>query len=100
MAGLQTQYHTLLPAAKEQQEKWAQKKLEDMPPCPSGWGWDRVKKGYMCTGGHHFVSDALLAEGRGGVMETCNRFVSRTGWRGPFYDGVLEGKKKGKTDKH
>jgi hypothetical protein len=37
--------------------------------CPSGFDWRRVTDGYNCKGrGTHFISDELLAEGRGGVF--------------------------------
>lgn len=38
--------------------------------CPQGLAWIRAGEdnGYWCGGGAHFISDALLAEGKGGVV--------------------------------
>ena len=99
MASLQTVYHTLPPSAKLEQELWAQEQLkEKIPPCPGGYTWlrqdgknssSKVKDmgGYKCNGGHHFVSDALLAEGRGGYIEFQANMIGWSRWRGPFYKG-------------
>lgn len=66
MASRQTMYDFLSPEEQKFQEDWAQEKINQMRPCPAGLWWDRIPGGYACTGGHHWMSDELLAKGKGG----------------------------------
>ncbi|KAH8757788.1 hypothetical protein BGZ57DRAFT_722867, partial [Hyaloscypha finlandica] len=66
MASRQTMYDFLSPEEQKFQEDWAQEKINQMRPCPAGLWWDRIPGGYACTGGHHWMSDELLAKGEGG----------------------------------
>jgi hypothetical protein len=65
MASRQTMYDFLSPEEQKFQEDWAQEKINQMRPCPAGLWWDRIPGGYACTGGHHWMSDELLAKGEG-----------------------------------
>jgi hypothetical protein len=66
MASRQTQYDSLPPNEQKVQEEWAQTKIAKHGPCPEGYRWNRVPGGYNCSGLQHWMTDKLLAEGRGG----------------------------------
>lgn len=61
-----------LPAEQRQgQETWAQEKLTRMPSTyPYGFEWKRVKGFYRCGRDFCFVTDKLLAEGKGGWYDS------------------------------
>ena len=65
MASRQTKYDTLSPAEQQKQEAWAQQKIRATGVCPAGFHWIRVPGGYNCAAGAHWISDELVAEGRG-----------------------------------
>jgi hypothetical protein len=68
-ARLQTIYKTLTPAQRQAQDKWAKKKASEFAPCPFNFPWvrDEEHSGYACTGGAHYMSDTILAEGIPGL---------------------------------
>ncbi|KAF8853830.1 hypothetical protein BDZ45DRAFT_566739, partial [Acephala macrosclerotiorum] len=68
MAERQMSMRFLPPAEQKEQEEWAQTQLKQNASsnCPVGLIWVRCKDGYRCLGGAHYVSDKLLAEGKGG----------------------------------
>lgn len=68
MASKQMKIKSLPPKEREQQDKWATKKLTMTDACPDAFEWRRVEEGYHCKGEHHFVTDELLAEGMRGVF--------------------------------
>ena len=37
-----------------------QKKFNSMKLCPAGYTWNRVRGGWRCSGGSHYVNDAML----------------------------------------
>lgn len=63
MATRQTQYNTLRKPEKLKQEEWAQLQIRKFGACIVGYGWHRVKEGYRCYGGTHFIPDGILTEG-------------------------------------
>jgi len=70
-AAKQTRYNSMNAEEKKEQDKWVQKNVFDKSaPCPSGYTWERVpghrSDGYICNGGNHLVTDAMIADGRGG----------------------------------
>lgn len=70
MASRQTRIESLPPEQRQEQEAWAQKMLKRMPStCPYGVKWKCVKGGYRCGADVCFVTDELLAEGKGGRYE-------------------------------
>jgi hypothetical protein len=68
MATRQIRYETLPPHEQKKQEEWAQKKAQKLGPCPMGFEWERVSGGYNCSAGNHWITDALLAEEKGGFL--------------------------------
>jgi hypothetical protein len=67
MASRQTRIESLSPDQRQEQETWAQEKLEGMPTtCPYGFKWKRVKGGYRCAADICLFTDELLVEGRAG----------------------------------
>ena len=68
MASRQIQYETLSPDEQRKQEQWAQTKARQLGPCPAGYAWIRVPGGYNCSAGSHWMTDELLAEGKGGIL--------------------------------
>jgi hypothetical protein len=66
MASRQILYDTLSSEEQTFQEDWVQEKIQQMAPCPYGLSWRRIPGGYHCIGGHHYMSDKLLAKGKGG----------------------------------
>ena len=84
MADRQTKYATLAPSEQKKQEQWAQSMIQRTGSCPEGFNWRRIGDGYQCDGGHHVISDELLAEGLGGVYAL--NLASRPDLRwGPYY---------------
>ncbi|KAF7935246.1 uncharacterized protein EAE97_008153 [Botrytis byssoidea] len=82
MASQQVRYQEMTYEEKKKQDEWVRNFIVYAGPCPAGFGWERVKYGYVCNGGNHLCTDDLLAEGKGG-------FYSGTldaGWWGPVYD--------------
>ncbi|KUJ15709.1 uncharacterized protein LY89DRAFT_749708 [Mollisia scopiformis] len=69
MASRQIHMNKLKGKEREEQEQWAQSKLQsgDLAPCPAGFRWLRSAsdEGYRCAARNHFIPDELLAEGKG-----------------------------------
>lgn len=84
MARRQTQYASLAPPEQAKQEKWAQSMIGRTGSCPEGFAWSRIHDGYQCNGGHHVITDELLAEGRGGVYALEFSRSPDDRW-GPYY---------------
>lgn len=93
MASRQTQYDQLSPQDRNEQEAWAQTQLgQNSGRCPQRYEWIRQSGGYRCGGGTHFVTDALLAEGKGRYykpnvvkgVKTTLRLQDGSSWSGPF----------------
>jgi hypothetical protein len=70
----QTRYETLPRNEQEEQEAWAQARLQQVGNCPRGFLWFRWKDGYRCHGGDHRVTDQLLAESKG---DSCKLLLRR-----------------------
>jgi hypothetical protein len=68
MATRQTEYELLAPKEQKKQEEWAQKKMAELGQCPANFKWIRVPGGYNCDAGNHWMTDALVAEGKGGFL--------------------------------
>ena len=88
MASRQTAFATLSPAEQAKQNTWAQSIIGRSIQCPQGFDWERHHNntGYQCAGKHHFVSDDLLAEGKGGVMLVpAGGRGDMERWWGPYY---------------
>ncbi|KAF7897832.1 uncharacterized protein EAF01_008798 [Botrytis porri] len=82
MASQQARYQEMTYEEKKKQDEWVRNFIVYAGPCPAGFGWERVKHGYVCNGGNHLCTDDLLAEGKGGFyMGTLD-----AGWWGPIYD--------------
>jgi hypothetical protein len=65
MASHQTCIESPPPDQRQEQETWAQEKLEGMPTtCPYRFESKRAKVGYRCAADICFVTDELLAEGK------------------------------------
>jgi hypothetical protein len=76
MASRQTRIESLPPSERAAQETWAHEQLKHLDgTCAAGYDWYRVKGGYRCEGGRHFVSDELLAEGKGGCYSRYAIFL-------------------------
>lgn len=80
MAKSQLRYNTTGGREREVQEEWAQKKIKATGQCPGQAGWHRITpdqilnfNGYTCDTAAHFMTDELLAEGKGGyyTLETA-----------------------------
>lgn len=76
MASKQTRIETMNPEEREKQEEWAQSQIALNGVCPQNYLWDRIAGGYRCrgplgTGGDHYATDELIAEGKGGLMISC-----------------------------
>ncbi|KAM3073604.1 hypothetical protein ACMFMF_006807 [Clarireedia jacksonii] len=81
MASKQVRYKELSHQEQKEQDTWASSYIEHAGPCPSGFDWVRVQQGYICNGGHHLTTDALVAEGKGGFYHG----TLHAGWWGPCY---------------
>ncbi|KAI1498499.1 hypothetical protein F5X99DRAFT_431721 [Biscogniauxia marginata] len=81
-ASLQSSYATLAPRERAEQDIWAKRKATEFAPCPFNFPWDRheTRPGYVCAGGAHFMSDAILAEGIPGLYITGNAHRELDGW--------------------
>ena len=76
MTSRQTRIESLPPSERAAQEIWAHEQLKHFDgTCAAGYDWYRVKGGYRCEGGRHFVSDELLAEGKGGCYSRYAIFL-------------------------
>jgi hypothetical protein len=100
MATRQLKYDSLSRQDRYEQEKWAQKQLAKNT-CAMGFVWAREIGGYRCHPpeslgeGNHFVTDELLAEGKGRQYYKLMFQDSLTGslllpdgslWNGPLPD--------------
>jgi len=86
MATRQTQYQQLPLQDQQDQEQWAQNQLsQSWDKCDQGYQWIRDVGGYRCSGGSHFVTDELVAEGKGYY------FQKTTTQRGAFYSTAWTG---------
>ena len=87
MAARQTQFQSLTPQDQARQDQWARTQLAINGACPEKYAWLRRDEGYQCEGGHHFISDELLAEGKGGIWHLRNSAHTRSDNRiGPYYE--------------
>jgi hypothetical protein len=68
MATRQTEYELLAPQEQKKQEEWAQKRMAELGRCPANFKWIQVPGGYNCDAGNHWMTDALVAEGKGGFL--------------------------------
>ena len=84
MASRQTQIDSMAPSDRKSQNSWAQNMIQRAKCCPQKYAWNRTKGGYHCAGGHHYISDDLLAEGNGGVMLLKDPTSLRVSY-GPYY---------------
>jgi len=114
MASRQTRIATLSPIDRQEQEKWAQSKLsQSAGACLDGYGWERAEicaqtggmRGYRCTGGGHFVTDDLLAEGTKKcyvvhVLHYPYTHFADERWYGPFSDSDIYGSFGGSKEKY
>lgn len=85
----------MAPKEREEQENWAKEQLkENSGACAAGFDWERSDdvwpgfNGYQCQGSNHFVTDQLIAEGKGRCYES-NRWLGMgpkgiDGWDGPY----------------
>jgi hypothetical protein len=86
MAERQIRYESLPPDQQVKQESWAQSFLKRAGRCPQDYGWQRVEGiGYQCEGLTHLITDALIAEGKGGfmVLRQKNPYFPAMG---PYYE--------------
>lgn len=86
MASRQPTINQLQGAEREAQEEWAEDKLSKLDTgCPQNYGWSRRGDGYLCDGGSHYITDALLAEGMGGLFAVKNKHDWQNRSQGPYY---------------
>ncbi|KAE8453433.1 hypothetical protein EG329_010294 [Mollisiaceae sp. DMI_Dod_QoI] len=89
MAARQKDFDTLSSGEQRKQAKWARQYIKLTGLCPGEAKWLREKSlgGFICTTNQHLVTDALIAEGKGGMLRRGNRFITptTTTWEGPFY---------------
>ena len=86
----------MAPEERNRQENWAQSMIQRAGVCPQGFAWKRAEGGYHCEGKHHFITDELLAQGRGGVfvMPGGKRGKMEPRW-GPYYPDPNSGSSGG-----
>lgn len=84
MAARQSLLTTLSSSDQQEQHDWAREFIAHVAPCIEGYNWKRVKWGYQCKGGHHLISDDLLAEGKGGFWSLPSSRDTDSRW-GPYY---------------
>lgn len=90
MAGRQLQIEQLSIQERELQEQWAQNQISVSGCCTQGFAWSRDGDGYRCMGRNHYITDALLAEGKGGWYLRSNQEQvmhrnAKEKWEGPMY---------------
>jgi hypothetical protein len=84
MASRQTRIESMSGAERKEQDEWAQSMVKKTAVCPEGFTWSRRTQGYQCRGKHHFITDDLLAEGKGGLYNLID--PDDTSYRaGPYY---------------
>ena len=98
MAARQLQFDQLTAEEQKEQDLWARFQMAKHRGgiCLAGFNWYRVKGGYRCHGGHHALSDEIMAEGRDGYFTLWvgglnrNHSISLDGqnWCGPVYARV------------
>jgi hypothetical protein len=113
MAARQTRITSLSPTDQQKQEEWAQSKLPELGPCPAGFAWVRLKYGYQCSAGSHYISHEVIAKGQPGFytvlmhpsvlrgfMTLSEEWIPETlelipdngwWWLGPLYDPCNNG---------
>lgn len=84
MAARQTLLTTLSSRDQKEQHDWAKEFIARVAPCVEGFKWKRIDGGYQCKGGHHLISDDLLAEGKGGFWSLPSKRDTNYRW-GPYY---------------
>ncbi|KUJ19429.1 uncharacterized protein LY89DRAFT_613075, partial [Mollisia scopiformis] len=67
-ASRQRNFDKLPKPEQQENEVWVQDYMKRSGPCPQNFKWERRGKGLHCTGGNHYVTDDLIAEGKGGMM--------------------------------
>ncbi|CAL3972208.1 hypothetical protein PZA11_004612 [Diplocarpon coronariae] len=87
MASQQAVISSLPPPERKAQESWAQAVISRTSQCPQNYAWERRDDhgGYQCAGKNHFVPDALVAEGKGGVYFVPEASLSSGVRWGPYY---------------
>lgn len=91
MATRQIQYQQLPVQEQQEQEQWAQNRLSQIwETCHQGYQWMRVDGGYRCSGMAHFVTDELVAEGKGYYFNILHASPLHgaggpSRWIGPFH---------------
>jgi hypothetical protein len=88
MAARQTQYDQLDATEREEQDNWVASIAARTDACVNGHAWVRhpTLNGYVCTSGNRFMTDELIAEGKGGCYcSTYLRVVTRD-LIGPWYE--------------
>ncbi|KAH8661487.1 hypothetical protein BGZ60DRAFT_413295 [Tricladium varicosporioides] len=93
MASQQRNFQNMHPYARAHQDRWVLGYiLRSNSGCVNTWPWYRYRNpndlsgGYRCKGGHHLITDGLIAEGKGGYWAQ-SRTSGRDDpvWVGPFY---------------
>ena len=73
----QSIYQTLNPVERQEQDVWAINIMNTYGPCPEKYTWIRQNEpgigGYQCDGGGHGVTDEMVAEGFGDIIELKTR---------------------------
>lgn len=76
----------------------ALEQIKKVGNCPEGYNWKRKSGGYQCERGGHGVTDALLAEGKAGVVAfkkgSSMNWEDKNDWDGVYYKtgNIREGK--------
>lgn len=90
MASRQSLYSSLRGRDLDEQKQWVTKTLALTKSCPDSFSWNRAASGYHCKGEHHFITDELIAENKGGVYLIGGDLESER-W-GPYYASNKETK--------
>ncbi|KAH6664950.1 hypothetical protein B0J14DRAFT_607026 [Halenospora varia] len=88
MASRQTKIKSMREDERKEQEKWAQSYMARIGICPEGFDWKAVDifgRGYRCDGGHHIMTNDIIAEGQGGVYLWVDPEDSPEDIYGPYY---------------